>query len=655
MSQIYLRVLGKPELLIDDLAVESFRTWRLWGVLACLALSATPVSRATLASTFWPDVNNPRDNLKVALHHLRTLIASELLIEDGNGLALAPGVGCDAVELEKTILQGKRAKDSKKKRNVLEGAVELLRGEFLEGIAGDWTLSRRGYFFAEGYQLLNDLLALQQADGDLAAATTTSRELLRYQPDHEVASRLLLTHGDPQAIQEQVNIERLIQSRCHHWTVSRRFALRNLAVFADSFTEKQAYDICGICPADLESALQWGVVLAKEGSLSLSPIAKRKFWSKLTGSQRKRIRHQHALWFIDSIVYRIRLDSSLLAALPSRRLNTGEILPDGEVTAHAKSMTADIIAALQYCHESSAIENCHLFYLLCCDYMKDIAHDLSAYYSILTRSWESIQRGPLYYSALVHLAIMSLREPSLERFFYEFLNNFVYQNRAQEPELLSISLANALIVLHHRGDDEDFDRVLRQRMEFLRHFPEFPIPPHTHQVIAENSLARKRYPHALIHSQHFLDHWRQRDRRDAMACGLLLHGGILKGLTRSEEARLCWNEALLQYEELEKPHGQGSCLEALATLQRESGALGEAQFLIRRAIQLFEQSGDEAAVQVARGTLGDILRDRGLLEQAQALYQGGLEFWSACAHVRWTRRFEDRLRSIGVLQEVAIK
>jgi DNA-binding SARP family transcriptional activator len=70
-----VRLLGALEVELDGAVIVSPPSQRPWAVFAYLALSAQPVSRAELASRFWPDVldQSARASLRSALWALRRL------------------------------------------------------------------------------------------------------------------------------------------------------------------------------------------------------------------------------------------------------------------------------------------------------------------------------------------------------------------------------------------------------------------------------------------------------------------------------------------------------------------------------------------------------------------------------------------------------
>lgn len=648
-------MLGKPELLSDGISVDRLRTRRLWGVLACLALSSDPIPRATLAETFWPDVDDPRTNLKVALASVRTQFPS-LLVENKSGLRLAEGVVCDAVKLRERVRRAKYATDRQERRRLLEEAAEWERGELLESHEADWVLVQRRKLFTECQEFLEVLMILQRDDGDLKAATTTAERLLRYQVEHPEALRLILANAAPQALAERATLDRLLSTSFASWSASRLLCLRALAIFPAAFTQEAAAKVTGISPRDLKEAVRSGIVAQEGLHLSISTIVRERFWGELTASQKRSVRKVHATWIVEYVLSHAPDRHSPLFASHLNEGNTAETtLSPEEIQAYVRAEEADIRTACQYCAEHDDIKNADIFYLLLCQYVQQERHSVAEFTPILTQRWETIRGRSYYFEAVALMAMLSVRDRRLEAYFQEFLDNFVDTDLSFDPNTFQAATETALIFFHHSGEDQEFDRVFRQRIELLKRFPEYPITAIGHHMVAENSLARKRFTHALLHNQRYYEHWRERDDPDSQAVGLLQRGAIFKGLGRVNEARSCWNEALLGYEASENVHGQASCLEALATLHRENQAFGEAQVLLREAIRLFRQSGDEAAVSATEGSLGDVLRERGRFDEAEALYRQGLEFWREKGHTRWISRFEERLTNLEERREIPIK
>ena len=130
-----VRLLGALEVEADGAVIDSAPSQRPWAVFAYLALAARPVSRAELASRFWPDVldQSARASLRSALWSLRRQLGERLIVDQGRvGLRDAGDLWIDVREFEQLA----SAPDP-------QPALALCRGELLEGLEDEWALAAR--------------------------------------------------------------------------------------------------------------------------------------------------------------------------------------------------------------------------------------------------------------------------------------------------------------------------------------------------------------------------------------------------------------------------------------------------------------------------------------------------------------------------------
>lgn len=182
-------------------AITRFATQKTGLLLACLALNGErpPVTREHLADLLWPD-SSP----EAARHSLRQSVASlrrhleppgtprgSVLIAHGHqSLSLNPeAVTVDTIAFEKAIRSAAQLKGKPGERSALETALEICRGELLDGYFDDWVLAER--------QRLNALFL---------SALQTVITLCRQQNENETALRFALQYAalspleeDPQA------------------------------------------------------------------------------------------------------------------------------------------------------------------------------------------------------------------------------------------------------------------------------------------------------------------------------------------------------------------------------------------------------------------------------------------------------------------------
>jgi DNA-binding SARP family transcriptional activator len=180
------RLLGALEVTLDRKVIDSPASQRPWAVFAYLALADGPVSRSDLASRFWPDVldRSARASLRSALWALRRDLGDRVVVEgDRIGLSL-DDAWVDMREFERLS-----AVDP-------PGALELCRGELLEGLQDDWAVSARTRHREQVIALLETLAAHAQRRGDAAGAVLLTRRQVERDPFDEASHRRLMTRLD---------------------------------------------------------------------------------------------------------------------------------------------------------------------------------------------------------------------------------------------------------------------------------------------------------------------------------------------------------------------------------------------------------------------------------------------------------------------------
>jgi len=181
------RLLGALEVELNGVVIDSPASQLPWAVFAYIALAARPVARAELAARFWPDVldQSARASLRSALWTLRRSLGEHLLV-DGERVGLSDGedVWVDVWEFER--LAGADP----------EPALELCRGELLEGIEDDWALLARTRHRDRVIELLEHCARACEQDGDLRGAIEFGRRQVDLDPFDEGAHRRLVTRLD---------------------------------------------------------------------------------------------------------------------------------------------------------------------------------------------------------------------------------------------------------------------------------------------------------------------------------------------------------------------------------------------------------------------------------------------------------------------------
>ena len=156
-------------------------------MFAYLALAARSVPRAELASRFWPDVldQSARASLRSALWALRRQLGDALVVDGERvGLDDAQGSGSTSREFDRLA------------ETDPEAALELCRGELLEGLEDEWALSARERHRERVIALLERLAQAAEQRDEVREAVELTRRQVERDPFDEGAHRRLITRLD---------------------------------------------------------------------------------------------------------------------------------------------------------------------------------------------------------------------------------------------------------------------------------------------------------------------------------------------------------------------------------------------------------------------------------------------------------------------------
>jgi DNA-binding SARP family transcriptional activator/tetratricopeptide (TPR) repeat protein len=183
---LHARLLGTLEVEINGTVVDSPASQRPWAVFAYLALSSRPVSRSELVARFWPDVldQSARGSLRSALWTLRRRLGDALQVEGDSVSLRDDGLWIDVREFER-LASGDPHR-----------ALELCRGDLLEGSDDEWTLAARDRHRERVIGLLEQLAQAAERRGDIRQAVELSRRQVDRDPLDEDAHRRLFTRLD---------------------------------------------------------------------------------------------------------------------------------------------------------------------------------------------------------------------------------------------------------------------------------------------------------------------------------------------------------------------------------------------------------------------------------------------------------------------------
>jgi len=193
-----IRLLGELDLRYEGLSLPPLQSARAVSLLAYLLLNwEAPQPRQRLAFLLWPDSTErqARTNLRHVLHNLRRALPDHERYLDITSRTLqwradAP-FWLDVTAFEES-LQRAESEAADGGLAALQEAVELYKGDLLEGCYDEWLFEEREWLRQRYLEALERLAALLEARGDYAQAIRYTERLLRHDPLREETYRLLM-------------------------------------------------------------------------------------------------------------------------------------------------------------------------------------------------------------------------------------------------------------------------------------------------------------------------------------------------------------------------------------------------------------------------------------------------------------------------------
>jgi DNA-binding SARP family transcriptional activator len=187
-ADVAIRLLGEAEATVGGQVVPVLAAQRMTRLVARLTLAGGAwVSRDQLARELWPDsaAAQARTNLRKLLHNLRRSTSGPPDVIDVGGSLVrwsaGPAVWVDVVAFDDALVGGDPA-----------GAVACYRGDLLPGCDDDWVVVERERLRRLAVEALVGLAGSAAAAGRDAEVVEHARHLLRIDPLHERACRLLM-------------------------------------------------------------------------------------------------------------------------------------------------------------------------------------------------------------------------------------------------------------------------------------------------------------------------------------------------------------------------------------------------------------------------------------------------------------------------------
>ncbi|MCR4403752.1 MAG: tetratricopeptide repeat protein [Candidatus Acetothermia bacterium] len=204
-----------------------------------------------LAGTFWGEASEERAraSLNNALSALRRALSGSIVVEYGN-LRFNSKIECwlDVAEFEERLRESRGLKRPEERLGPLRRAVELYRGDFLEGFYDDWAIVEQERLRELYLQALRELVGCHRALKEYSRAIECCRKILALSPLREEIHRELMylhyTLGDRNAallqyqecykvLKEELKVKPLPETKALYEEIREQAELAGLELISD--------------------------------------------------------------------------------------------------------------------------------------------------------------------------------------------------------------------------------------------------------------------------------------------------------------------------------------------------------------------------------------------------------------------------------------
>jgi ATP/maltotriose-dependent transcriptional regulator MalT/two-component SAPR family response regulator len=198
-AKLTIQAFGRAQVRIGErqLSMSDWQTQSVRDLFFYFLLMKDPRSKEQVGEVFWPEIEEPsrlKIRFKNDIYRLRRAVGSDAVLFDGDHYSFNRGLDyeSDGDAFEDYLYQAELTTEPETKIGLLQKAVELVNGHFLEDINGTWILSERerlDQLFIFALMTLADLL---KKANRVHEALAVCQRAIKHEPSFEPAYMLAM-------------------------------------------------------------------------------------------------------------------------------------------------------------------------------------------------------------------------------------------------------------------------------------------------------------------------------------------------------------------------------------------------------------------------------------------------------------------------------
>jgi DNA-binding SARP family transcriptional activator len=191
-AKMAIQGFGRAQVKIGEklLSLSDWQTQSVRDLFFYFMTIEKPLTKEQIGSVFWPDVEEParlKMRFKNDIYRLRRAVGSEIILYENDLYSFnrALDYEYDVEAFEGFLFQVKLSKEPKIRIELLQSAVNLVRGQFLEDIYANWVIPERERIVQEFLSAILDLAELFKSTNQVQAALNAYQQAIAHSPTFE--------------------------------------------------------------------------------------------------------------------------------------------------------------------------------------------------------------------------------------------------------------------------------------------------------------------------------------------------------------------------------------------------------------------------------------------------------------------------------------
>jgi two-component SAPR family response regulator len=198
-AKLVIQAFGRTQVKVGGklLTMSDWQTQSVRDLFFYFLTMKEPLTKEQIGVVFWPEIEEPsrlKMRFKNDIYRLRRAVGSEIILFENDLYSFnrALDYEYDLEAFEGFLFQARLTQEPKMQIELLQKAVNLVHGQFLEDVYATWAIPERERIDQEVLSALLELADLLKNTNQVQAALTVYQRAIEHDPTFEIAYLLAM-------------------------------------------------------------------------------------------------------------------------------------------------------------------------------------------------------------------------------------------------------------------------------------------------------------------------------------------------------------------------------------------------------------------------------------------------------------------------------